>query len=70
VPTSTQVQKVDKAKIVDSAKEPLLKTELAINATGTQRLEPVMHKETVKRAQLVIHSEAVKHLEAARTRQQ
>ena len=66
----TQVRNIGKAGINGSAKEPLLKADLAVNTALAERSEPVTHKETVKRAQLVTHAETSKHLESVRTRQQ
>jgi hypothetical protein len=51
-PASTQVQNVDKAGIIGSSNDPVLKGKLVIN-TAVNRPEPVTHKEAVKRAQLV-----------------
>jgi hypothetical protein len=68
----TRVQNSSKPRIMGSAKDRmrLLRAELAVNTAGAGRSEPLMHKETVKRAQLVTHAETFKHVEAARTRQQ
>jgi hypothetical protein len=48
-----QVQNIQRAGIVGSVDESLLKAELAINTTEVKRAELVNRKETVKRAQLV-----------------
>ena len=48
-----QVQNIQRAGIVGSVDESLLKTELAINSTEVKRAELVNRKETVRRGQLV-----------------
>ena len=46
-PASTQVQNVDKAGIIGSSNDPVLKGKLVIN-TAVNRPEPVTHKEAAK----------------------
>ena len=48
-----QVQNIQRAGIVGSVDQSLLKAELAVNTTEVKRAEPVNRKETVKRGQLV-----------------
>ncbi|MBV9104984.1 MAG: hypothetical protein JO313_03075 [Verrucomicrobia bacterium] len=64
----TPVRTISKANA--SAKEPLLKAELAVNTTEPGRSEPVAHKETVRRAQLVTHGDTSKHAGPLQARQQ
>jgi hypothetical protein len=68
-PTSLQVQGIGKDGIVATGAESRLKVELAINTVQVRRAEPVPHKETVKRAQLVTQNEPSKHAEQVRSRQ-
>jgi hypothetical protein len=66
-PAPTHVQN-DKAGIIGSGNEPVLKGELVINTAEVKRSDPVTHKETVKRAQLVTHNETFKRAELVRSR--
>jgi hypothetical protein len=52
-PAHTQMQNNGKAGVVGSANERVLRAELVINTADLKRSEPVTHKETVKRAELV-----------------
>jgi hypothetical protein len=52
-PASTQIRNSAKAGIAGSANERVLRAELVINTADLKRSEPVTHKETVKRAELV-----------------
>jgi hypothetical protein len=68
-PAPTQVQS-DKAAIIGSGNEPVLKGELVINTAEVKRSDPVTHKEIVKRAQLVTHNDTFKRAELVRSGQQ
>jgi hypothetical protein len=68
-PAPTHVQN-DKAGIIGSGNEPVLKGELVINTAEVKRSDPVTHKETVKRAQLVTHNETFKRAELVRSSRQ
>jgi hypothetical protein len=68
-PAPTHVQK-DKAGIIGSGDEPVLKGELVINTADVKRSDPATHKETVKRAQLVTHNETFKRAEMIRSSRQ
>ena len=68
-PAPIHVQK-DKAGIIGSGDEPVLKGELVINTAEVKRSDPATHKETVKRAQLVTHNETFKRAEMIRSSRQ
>jgi hypothetical protein len=67
--TRIQVQTIDKTGIIESRDESVLKGELVINSAGGKRSEPIAHKETVKRAQLVTHTEILKRVHQGRSKQ-
>jgi hypothetical protein len=52
-PAPAQVQHIGKSGINGAGNKPVLKAELAVNTAEVKRSEPVTHKETVKRAELV-----------------
>jgi hypothetical protein len=64
----TQVQNNGKAG-VGSGNEPALKAELVMNTAEGKRSEAATHKETVKRARLVIPKGTFKRAELVRSRQ-
>jgi hypothetical protein len=64
----TQVQNIGKAG-VGSGNEPALKAELVMNTAEGKRSEAATHKETVKRARLVIPNGTFKRAELVRSRQ-
>jgi hypothetical protein len=67
-PAPTQVHNIGKAG-VGSRYEPALKAELVMNTAEGKRSEAATHKETVKRARLVIPNGTFKRAELVRSRQ-
>ncbi len=52
-PAPTQIRNGGKAGVIGSGNERVLRAELVVNTAEVRRSEPVTHKETVKRAELV-----------------
>jgi len=52
-PAPPENRNIGETGIIGSGNEPVLKAELVINTAEVKRAEPVTHKETVKRAELV-----------------
>jgi hypothetical protein len=52
-PAPTQIRNGGKAGIIGSGNERVLRAELVVNTAEVRRTEPVTHKETVKRAELI-----------------
>jgi hypothetical protein len=64
-----RIQSVDKAGVLEFQNEPALRAELAVNTAKAGLPTPITRRETVKRAELVIHDQTLKRAELVPSRQ-